>query len=128
MGDTPDQRQEHLILFPWCELCPILRHGKRPNPAIECHHPLGRKYKQCHMHGGIVSICRECHDHVERHNWGKAVALLAKHRSGTLNLDWTSEAVGYNIRARIEEWIKELENLIPPLRRDVAEELKNMIV
>jgi hypothetical protein len=125
MGDTeyPDQRNEHLILFPFCELCPLLRPGLRPQPAVEPHHPFGRRYKGCHTHHGIVSTCRECHDRVERHGWGKAVAILAKQRSGTLDLDWTSQLVGFNIRAMMGGWT---ENL-PPGLRGLRPELADMI-
>lgn len=96
-------RRRQLLLYPHCQLCPIIRGGG--SPAVEVHHILGRTGRDCHDRRNLLSVCRACHDHVGRHNGGKALSLLAKMESeGAVDLDFLSELSDINVRWKLREW------------------------
>ena len=98
-----ENRRLQLVLEPFCQLCAIF--GKKPAPACESHHIMGRRFRLADDLRNLLSVCRTCHDHVESLPGEVCYCILGKCRTeGSIDIDFLASAADINLRGKLSVW------------------------
>jgi hypothetical protein len=99
-----ENRKLQLVLFPFCQLCHIL--GKKVRPARDPHHILGRRFKNSDDLRNLLSVCRECHEHIESSKGEVCYSIAGKLQSGdVVDLDFLASVADIELRGRLSIWM-----------------------
>ena len=115
-----ENRKLQLVLFPYCQLCALF--GRKPGPARDPHHILGRRFKLADDLRNLLSTCRGCHEHIESQKGEVCYAIAGKLQSGdVVDLDFLSSAADIELLGRLSIWMVDVPENVRVLVQEVLD-------